>query len=67
MQIRQDGDDGLVIAIVWREDVENKSCTYVVCALAEAGIQMLIPDQVKASHVQLYDSDMFYSLSICTM
>ena len=51
---RQEGNDDLKIAIAWRADVDNEFCTNVVNAFAEAGIDVVILDQVKASYVQ-YD------------
>ena len=50
----QEGNGDLKIAIAWRADVDNEFCTNVANAFAEAGINVVILDQVKASYVQ-YD------------
>lgn len=54
--IWQKDDNDLLIAIAWRADVENEFCTNIVNAFAEAGVHVVILDQVKASYVQ-YDGN----------
>lgn len=54
--ILQKDDNGLLIAVAWRADVENEFCTNIINAFAEAGVQVIILDQVKASYVQ-YDGN----------
>ena len=49
-------NDELKIAIAWRADTESAFCTNVINSFAEAGIQVVILDQVKASYIQ-YDDD----------
>ena len=46
----------LKIAIAWRADAESEFCTNVVNSFAEAGVQVVILDQVKASYIQ-YDGN----------
>ena len=49
-------NDELKIAIAWRADIESEFCTNVINAFAEAGVQVVILDQVKASYIQ-YDEN----------
>lgn len=44
--------DELKIAIAWRADTGNEFCTNIVEAFAEAGVQVVVLDQVKAPYVQ---------------
>ena len=48
--------DYLKIAIAWRADADNEFCTNVVNAFAEAGVEVVMLKQLKASYVQ-YDGD----------
>ena len=50
------GNDELKIAIAWRADTESEFCRNIVSCFAEAGVQVIILDQVKASYIQ-YDGD----------
>ena len=58
MDSEPDGD--LKIAIEWRADVDNEFCTNVVNAFDEAGVHVIILDQVKDSYVQ-YDGSIVQS------
>ena len=49
---RQKGDNDLMIAIAWRADADNEFCTNVINTFAEAGVQVVVLDQVKAPYVQ---------------
>lgn len=40
------------IAIAWRADIDNEFCTNIVNTFAEAGINVVILDQVKAPYIQ---------------
>ena len=52
----QKNNDELKIAIAWRADTESEFCTNVINSLAEAGVQVVILDQVKAAYIQ-YDGN----------
>lgn len=54
--ICEHGADELKIAIAWRADTENEFCTNIVNAFAEAGVQVVMLEQVKAPYVQ-YDGN----------
>ena len=49
---RPNSDIDVRIAIAWRADVDNEFCTNIIDVFAEAGIQAVILDQVKAPYVQ---------------
>lgn len=48
--------DDIKIAIAWRADADNEFCTNIVNAFAEAGVEVVMLNQLKAPYVQ-YDGD----------
>lgn len=58
--------DEVKIAIAWRADTDSEFCRNVVNSFAEAGVQVVILDQVKASYVQ-YDGEIVSATCIDLM